>query len=193
MSRSRIAALAVPLAVLALALTVCGPAGPTPDTTSAAPSPDTTVTVEPTEEPSGPTFTLPADCTVIASAATMATVFGQIDSRPPNGLTRPSPASATKTLECSWFTGDTTGGDVIYYSAPAADSAAYLEVVKADGFTCAEALGGTRCDKTTPNSQFPVDTVETVFTRGDVWIYISMTNVDAAPLLPDMVATAWAA
>ena len=35
--------------------------------------------------------------------------------------------------------------------------------------------------------------VETTFTRDDVWIYISMTNIDAAPLLPDIVATAWAA
>jgi hypothetical protein len=120
-------------------------------------------------------------------------VFSGIDSRDPADLVRPAPASASKLLTCSWFTGDTTGGDIIYSSAPAADSLAYLEVVEADGFACTEALGGTRCDKTTPNSQFPVDTVETVFTRDDVWIYISMTNVDSAPLLPDMVATAWAA
>ena len=65
-------------------------------------------------------------------------------------------------------------------------------VRSADGFACTEAFEGTRCDKTTPNSQFPVDTVETVFTRDDVWIYISITNIDAAPLLPDIVATAWA-
>ena len=106
---------------------------------------------------------------------------------------RPAPASAVKDLTCSWFTGDTTGGDVIFYTAPAADSAAYLAVVQAAGFTCSAAFEGTRCDKTTPNSQFPVDTVETTFTRDDVWIYISMTNIDAAPLLPDIVATAWAA
>jgi hypothetical protein len=192
MSRARIAALAVPLAVLALVLTACNPGG-SPDSATDEPSPAATETVEPTEEPAGPTFTLPADCTAIASAATLSTVFGQIDSRPPNGLTRPAPASAAKTLECSWFTGDTTGGDIIYYAAPAADSQAYLSVMQANGFTCAAALEGTRCDKTTPNSQFPVDTVETTVTRDDVWIYISMTNVDAAALLPDMVATAWAA
>ena len=81
---------------------------------------------------------------------------------------------------------------MIYYSAPAADSQAYLAVMQGKGFTCAAALGGTRCDKTTPNTQYPVDTVETTFTRDNVWIYISMTNVDATALLPDMVATAWA-
>jgi len=142
--------------------------------------------------PAPPAFTLPADCSAIASAATLTTLFADIPSRPPGDLTRPAPSSATKKLTCSWFAGDTTGGDVIYYSAPAADGQAYLSVMQANGFTCAAALGGTRCDKTTPNTQYPVDTVETTFTRDDVWVYISMTNVDATALLPDLVATAWA-
>ena len=81
---------------------------------------------------------------------------------------------------------------MIYYSAPTADDQAYLAVMQSNGFTCAAALGGTRCDKTTPNSQYPVNTIETTFTRDNVWIYISMTNVDDAALLPDMVATSWA-
>ena len=82
---------------------------------------------------------------------------------------------------------------MLYYSAPAADGQAYLAVMQTKGFACMAALGGTRCDKTTPNSQYPVDTVETTFTRDDVWIYLSMMNVDASVLLPDMVATAWGA
>jgi len=189
MTRSRIALIFVPLAAAALVLSGCLPApAPAPTSESASPSESPTP-----EEPAGPVFALPADCGAIASQITLNTVFSGIDDREPADLVRPSPASASKLLTCSWFTGDTTGGDIIYYSAPKADNIAYLEVVKADGFACAEALGGTRCDKTTPNSQFPVDTVETVFTRDDVWIYISMTNVDSAPLLPDMVATAWAA
>ncbi len=190
MTRSRFAVVIVPLAAAALALSACQPVTPTPAPPSESVSPSQST---PPEEPAGPAFALPSGCDAIASQITLNTVFSGIDSRDPADLVRPAPASASKLLTCSWFTGDTTGGDVIYYSAPAADSTAYLEVVKADGFACAAALGGTRCDKTTPNSQFPVDTVETVFTRDDVWIYISMTNVDAAPLLPDMVATAWAA
>jgi hypothetical protein len=191
MARSRIALLIVPLAAAAMALAGCQPPTPvdTPPSESASPSESTT----PTEEPAGPEFSLPADCGAIASQITLNTVFSGVPEREPGDLVRPSPASASKLLTCSWFTGDTTGGDVIYYSAPAADSAAYLSVVEASGFTCVEALGGTRCDKTTPNSQFPVDTIENVFTRDDVWIYISMTNIDSAPLLPDIVATAWAA
>jgi hypothetical protein len=187
---SRIALVVIPLATAALLLTGCQPSPPVePSPSETAPAPSES----PSEEPAGPTFALPSDCTTIASQITLNTVFSGVDSREPGDLVRPAPASASKLLTCSWFTGDTTGGDVIYYSAPAADSAAYLEVVKADGFTCTEALGGTRCDKTTPNSQFPVDTIENVFTRDDVWIYISMTNIDSAPLLPDIVATAWAA
>jgi hypothetical protein len=190
MTRSRIALIVVPLAAAMLALSGCQPSAPTPEAPSESASPSGSATPE---EPAGPEFALPSDCGAIASQATLNSVFSGIDSRDPGDLVRPAPASASKLLTCSWFTGDTTGGDIIYSTAPAADSAAYLDVVEADGFTCTEAHGGTRCDKTTPNSQFPVDTVETVFTRDDVWIYIGMTNVDSAPLLPDMVATAWAA
>jgi len=176
----------------ALALTGCTPTtpggGPSGSSTSGG-----TSTPSASSTPATATFTLPADCTAIASAATLTTLFADIPSRAPADLTRPAPASSTKKLTCSWFAGDTTGGDVIYYSTTAAAGQAYLSVMQANGFTCTAALGGTRCDKTTPNTQYPVDTVETTFTRDNVWIYISMTNVDATALLPDMVATAWAA
>ena len=182
-------------AAAVLALTGCTPGTPTSHgsgsdgASTSASTPSTT----PTATPAGPTFTLPANCTAIASSATLTALFADIPSRTPGDLTgRPAPASAVKKLTCSWFAGDTTGGDVIYFSAPTADDNAYLSVMSANGFACATALGGTRCDKTTPNSQYPVNTIETTFTRDDVWIYISMTNVDDAPLLPDLVATAWA-
>jgi hypothetical protein len=184
---SRLPFLLIPVAAATLLLAGCQPTG------GGTPTDDPVVTESPTPTEAPAAFTLPADCTAIASEATLNTVFADIDSREPADLVRPAPTSAEKQLTCSWFSGDTTGGDIIYYSAPAADSAAYIEVVEADGFTCAEALGGTRCDKTTPNTEFPVDTVETVFTRDDEWIYISMTNVASDPLLPDMVATAWGA
>lgn len=191
MTRStRIALVLLPLAAAALALSGCQPTTPVAEPPSESASPSESAT--PSEEPSGPQFSLPADCGSIASQITLNTVFSGIEEREPADLVRAAPESATKLLTCSWFTGDTTGGDVIFYSAPAADSAAYLAVVESAGFSCAEALEGTRCDRTTPNSQFPVDTVETVFTRDDTWIYISMTNIDAAPLLPDIVATGWA-
>lgn len=69
----------------------------------------------------------------------------------------------------------------------------YLSVVEADGYTCAAAFGGTRCDKLTSAGDFPVDSVETVFTRDDTWIYVGVSNLDASALLPDIVATAWSA
>ena len=188
-------ALLVSLAVAGiLALTGCTPGG-TPSSGSSSGSGASTEATTPstTPEPAVPTFALPASCAAIASTATLNTVFSQIPSRPANGLTRPAPAAASKTLECSWFAGDTPGGDMMYYSTTAAAGQAYLAVMQAKGFVCAAILGGTRCDKTTPNTQYPVDTVETTFTRDNVWIYISMTNVDATALLPDMVATAWAA
>ena len=181
----------------ALALAGCTPGTGTPssDGTSSpsdsSSSADATPSVTP--EPAAPTFALPANCTAIASTATLTALFADIPSRPANGLTRPAPSGASKTLECSWFAGDTTGGDVLYYSTTPAAGQAYLPVMQSNGFTCAVALGGTRCDKTTPNSQYPVDTIETTFARDNVWIYISMTNVDDTALLPDMVATSWTA
>jgi hypothetical protein len=180
------------LFVGALALAGCTPGVPSADHSSDPAASASASTPSKSPEPAAPAFALPADCTAIASTATLTTLFADIPSRAPGDLTRPAPASASKKLTCSWFAGDTTGGDVLYYSAPAADGQAYLAVMQGKGFTCAAALGGTRCDKTTPNTQYPVDTVETTFTRDDVWIYISMTNVDATALLPDLVATAWA-
>jgi hypothetical protein len=185
-------AVVVSLAVAtAFLMSGCTPGTPSPDH-SGSHAPSSSATPSATSTPAAATFTLPADCTAIASAATLTSLFADIPSRPPADLTRPAPASATKELTCSWFAGDTTGGDVIYYSTTAAAGTAYVTVMQSNGFTCAAALGGTRCDKTTPNTQYPVNTVETTFTRDDVWIYISMTNVDATTLLPDLVATAWA-
>lgn len=188
MSRSRVALLVLPLLVGAVALAGCQPTAPAPEPVDPQPTES-----EVAPEPEGPVFALPADCASIASAATLSTVFGMVDAVDPADLTRPAPASATKQLSCSWFAGDVTGGDVIYYAAPQADNEAYLDVVAADGYTCAEALEGTRCDKTTTNSEFGTTGIETVFTRDDVWIYIGTSNLEPAPLLPDLVATAWAA
>jgi hypothetical protein len=176
----------------ALVMTGCAPGAPSSDHSSPGPSTGE-ATSSVSAGPSAAVFTLPAECTAIASASTLTTLFADIPSRPAGDLTRPAPTGAKKTLTCSWFAGDTTGGDVLYYSTTASAAQAYLAVMTANGFTCAAALGGTRCGKTTPNTQYPVDTIETTFTRGDVWIYISMTNVDATALLPDIVATAWAA
>ena len=43
----------------------------------------------------------------------------------------------------------------------------------------------------TPNSQYPVDTVETITSREDIWIYSSVTNVDAEMLLGDLNLQIW--
>jgi hypothetical protein len=193
---ARPAALAGVALAAALALAGCTPGTGTPSSEGAngtgSPSASAETTPSATPKPA-PAFALPANCSAIASTATLTTLFADIPSREPGDLTRPAPASAAKKLTCSWFTGDTTGGDVIYYSTTAPAAQAYLTVMTANGFTCTAALGGTRCDKTTANTEYEVNTIETTFTRDGVWIYISMTNVDDAPLLPDMVATAWAA
>src|SRR4051812_41984769 len=129
---SRIAVIVSVVFVGAIALTGCTPGAPSADHSSgaSASSPASTPSASTTAGPATPAFTLPADCTAIASAATLTTLFTDIPSRPPGDLTRPAPASASKKLTCSWFAGDTTGGDVVYYSAPAADGQSYLAVMQ---------------------------------------------------------------
>jgi hypothetical protein len=175
----------------ALALVGCSPNGTAPSHSPGGTTTSGSSATAATPTQASAVFSLPAACTAIASTATLTALFADIPAREPGDLTRPAPASATKSLTCSWFSGDTTGGDVIYYSAPASADQAFLVTMPSNGFTCAAALGGTRCDKTTASTQYPVNTIETTFTRDDVWIYISMTNVDDSALLPDMVATAW--
>ena len=44
----------------------------------------------------------------------------------------------------------------------------------------------------TPSSEYPVDTVETITSREDIWIYSSSTNLDADMLLSDLNQQIWA-
>lgn len=193
----RTAAPILAAAILALALTGCDPDGPpTPSSSasaseSAASSPSSSPT--PTEAAGPALANLPSDCAAIGSADTRAaTVDGLTLQGDGTGFVRPAPASAQLVLGCDWFTGDATGVLLLINRVDADEAAAFAATLPSQGFNCTTGdAGNPVCQKTTPNSQFPVDTVETILSREDVWIYMSTSNVEGDPLLSDLNASIW--
>ena len=183
--------------VLALALTGCAPDGPSTPSGSASASPSASsspsASPEPSEEPEPTPAALPSDCDEIGSAETRAaTVDGLALQGDGTGFVRPAPTSAELVLGCDWFAGDATGILLLINRVDADEAAAFAATLPAQGFTCVTGdAGNPVCQKTTPNSEFPVDTVETILSREDVWIYMSTSNVDGDPLLSDLNASIW--
>lgn len=191
MFRRTTAALTI-VAALALALAACAPE-PSGSATTPPPSTSPAPSVTPTETPT--TATLPTDCAQVGSATTRAATVDQLNLQGDGtGFVRPVPPGATLALGCDWFAGDATGFLLLISETDAAAASAYLPTLTAQGWSCGAGAGGEgdMCTITTPNSQYPVDTVETIITRGGVWIYSSSTNVDGPALLDDLETSIWA-
>ncbi|MET0812528.1 MAG: hypothetical protein ABWY03_05705 [Microbacterium sp.] len=183
-------------AVLALSLVACA-SDPGGGTATTPPPASPTASVTPSEEPTVPpaAANVPTDCTQVGSAATRAATVDQLNLQGDGtGFVRPAPEGATLALGCDWFAGDATGFLLLISTTDAASADVTVESLAAQGWTCGAGPDGEgdTCTITTPNSQYPVDTVETVITRGDVWIYSSATNVDGAALLSDLQTSIWA-
>ena len=190
----RFAALSI-TAALVLALTACGPDDPEAATTTPAATPSASVSATPSETPT-PTPTpvaLPSDCADVGTAASRAATVDELNLQGDGtGFVRPAPASAELVLGCDWFAGDATGVLLLVYRVDAAEAAEYVTTLPAEGYECTTGdAGNPVCQKTTPNSEYPVDTVETILSREDVWIYMSATNVDGDLLLSDLNASIW--
>lgn len=153
--------------------------------------------VTPSEAPTAPPVTanLPTDCAQVGTPATRAATVDQLNLQGDGtGFVRPVPPGATLALGCDWFAGDATGFLLLISETDAAAASAYLPTLTSLGWTCGVGAGGEgdMCTITTPNSQYPVDTVETIVARGDVWIYSSASNIDGAALLDDLETSIWA-
>ncbi len=102
------------------------------------------------------------------------------------------PAGATLELGCDWFAGDTTGVLLLISRVDPQAATDFIPTLEAEGYTCTTGdAGNPVCQMTTPNSEYPVDTVETIVSREDVWIYMSATNVDGDLLLSDLNQQIW--
>lgn len=144
------------------------PSSSSPDG-SASPSPSPT----PTETP----IALPSDCRAILSDD----VLAQLDGIPLNDAAfGPSGVGDDGTLTCIWADpkADTTRLVTtisLMNRGPALDM---LNALVADeGFTCFTPDGGTRCEKTWPNTQYPVTDGRTLFWRDDVLIDSEYSNL----------------
>lgn len=171
--------------LLTAVLTGCGPveAGggdssstPTPSTsTDASATPDPSPTASPS--PTSKAVALPTDCRAILSAD----VLAQLGETPLNDAAfGPSGVGDDGSLTCVWRDprADTTGLVTKISKmnrGPALDM--LNKLVTDEGFTCFTPDGGTRCEKTWQNEQYPVTDGRTLFWRDDILIDTRYSNL----------------
>lgn len=183
--KARLTGAAAALIILA-ALTACTPqsdAGgdPAPSPTgSATSSAEPTDTPSPSASPTSAPVALPTDCRAILSEA----VLAELGETPLNDAAfGPSGVAADGSLTCNWADprADTTRltTKISHMNrGPALDMLNALATT--EGFSCFTPDGGTRCEKTWPNEQYPVTDGRTLFWREDVLIDTRYSNLAPA-------------
>lgn len=192
---ARLAAVAAALLLIA-ALTGCGAAGSGSAEQSASPEPSSTSTPDGSASPSPtasatPTtapIALPTDCRAILSED----VLAQLDGVPLNDAAfGPSGVADDGTLTCIWADprADTTRLVTtisLMNRGPALDMLNAL--VTTEGFTCFTPDGGTRCEMTWQNPQYPVTDGRTLFWRDDVLIDSYYSNLAPSGYTSSIIA-----
>ncbi|WP_045264063.1 hypothetical protein, partial [Microbacterium oxydans] len=124
--------------------------------------------------------TLPTDCRAILSEAVLAELGDTPLNDPAFG---PSGVGADGTLTCNWADprADTTR---LTTTISRMNRGPALDMLNAlannEGFSCFTPDGGTRCEKTWPNEQYPVTDGRTLFWRDDVLIDTRYSNLAPA-------------
>ncbi|GGM41773.1 hypothetical protein [Microbacterium saperdae] len=179
----RLAGAAAALALIA-ALAACAPQtggdGAEPSSSpdaSETDGPDTTESPSPSPTPSVAPIALPSDCRAILSDD----VLAQLDGIPLNDAAfGPSGVGSDGTLTCIWGDpgADTTGLTTTISKMNRGPALDMLNALADDeGFSCFTPDGGTRCEKTWPNAQYPVTDGRTLFWRQDVLIDTRYSNL----------------
>ncbi|PRB10855.1 hypothetical protein [Microbacterium sp. MYb62] len=168
--------------VLLIALTACSPQaggdGPAPSPTGSSTSgAEQTGTPSPSPTPTSAPVALPTDCRAILSDS----VLAELGSTPLNDAAfGPSGVGADGTLTCIWADpgADTTGLTTTVSRMNRGPALDMLNALADDeGFSCFTPDGGTRCEKTWPNEQYPVTDGRTLFWREDVLIDTRYSNL----------------
>ena len=172
------AAASVALALLTLAACVPEPgpsASSTPTaTTSSTPTPIATTTPTPSATAQA---AVPTDCRAILTEG----VLAELGSTPLNDPAfGPSGVQSDGSLICVWGdpAADTTGLTTkitVVSRGPALDM--LNKLADEEGFTCYTPDGGTRCEKTWQNAQYPVLDGRTLFWRDDILIDTQYSNL----------------
>lgn len=181
---ARSSAVAAALLLVAV-LTACSPAsdgsgdaeGSQSPSTSASEGPDQTGSPSPSPSPTAEGVALPTDCRAILSDD----VLAQLEGVPLNDAAfGPSGVGADGTLTCIWADpgADTTS---LTTTISAMNRGPALDMLNAladdEGFSCFTPDGGTRCEKTWPNTQYPVTDGRTLFWRDDILIDTRYSNL----------------
>ncbi|UTT53741.1 hypothetical protein [Microbacterium maritypicum] len=168
--------------LLLVALTACTPqtgganASPSP-TGSETADPEQTGFPSPSPTPTSAPVALPTDCRAILSDA----VLVELGETPLNDAAfGPSGVGSDGTLTCIWADpgADTTGLTTTISRMNRGPALDMLNALANDeGFSCFTPDGGTRCEKTWPNAQYPVTDGRTLFWREDVLIDTRYSNL----------------
>lgn len=179
--KPRLAGAAAALLLL-VALTACTPqtggasASPSPAGSETA-DPEQTGSPSPSPTPISAPVALPTDCRAILSDA----VLAELGETPLNDAAfGPSGVGSDGTLTCIWADpgADTTGLTTTISRMNRGPALDMLNALANDeGFSCFTPDGGTRCEKTWPNAQYPVTDGRTLFWREDVLVDTRYSNL----------------
>lgn len=168
--------------LLLVALTACTPqtggasASPSPAGSETA-DPEQTGSPSPSPTPTSAPVALPTECRAILSDA----VLAELGETPLNDAAfGPSGVDSDGTLTCIWADpgADTTGLTTTISRMNRGPALDMLNALANDeGFSCFTPDGGTRCEKTWPNAQYPVTDGRTLFWREDVLIDTRYSNL----------------
>jgi hypothetical protein len=168
--------------LLLVALTACtlqtggASASPSPAGSETA-DPEQTGSPSPSPTPTSAPVALPNDCRAILSDA----VLAELGETPLNDAAfGPSGVDSDGALTCIWADpgADTTGLTTTISRMNRGPALDMLNALANDeGFSCFAPDGGTRCEKTWPNAQYPVTDGRTLFWREDVLIDTRYSNL----------------
>lgn len=186
---------AVAALLLIAGLTACGAASDGDGGSSATPSPSespadsASASPTPSPTPTASAVALPTDCRAILSED----VLSQLGETPLNDAAfGPSGVGAEGTLTCIWRDprADTTGlvTTIEHMNrGPALDL--LNELADAEGFSCFTPDGGTRCEKTWQNEQYPVTDGRTLFWRDGILIDTQYSNLAPTGYTASIIAS----
>jgi hypothetical protein len=98
--------------------------------------------------------------------------------------------SGGASIFCLWRDprADISGISIQVVTVDSSKALAQLKKLPAKGFTCKKASDAYTCQKIGRDSQYPVETGDTYYTRGDIGIRIQQANVPTSGLLKEVVA-----
>lgn len=178
-----------------LALAACAPE-PGAAASPAGPSgarPSATESPTPSSSPSATPIALPTDCRAILSESVLAQLGGIPLNDPAYGDA--VGVQPDGSLVCLWRDPamDTTALETTISTMSRGPALDMLNALVTDnGFSCFTPHGGTRCEKTWPNTQYPVTDGRTIFWRDDILIDTRFSNLAPTGYTDSIVAKLFA-